>query len=50
MSRELALKIVLAVVGLLFMALGYPMVVFIRQDPALSMQFSLYVTLMILAL
>jgi hypothetical protein len=33
------------VVGLLFIALGYPMVVFIRQDPALSMQFSLYVTL-----
>jgi len=30
---------------LLFIALGYPMVVFIRQDPALSMQFSLYVTL-----
>jgi hypothetical protein len=32
-------------VGLLFIALGYPMVVFIRQEPALSMQFSLYVTL-----
>ena len=45
MNRELALKIVLAVVGLLFIALGYPMVVFIRQEPALSMQFSLYVTL-----
>jgi hypothetical protein len=45
MNRELALKIALAVVGLLFIALGYPMVVFIRQDPALSMQFSLYVTL-----
>jgi hypothetical protein len=45
MERELALKIVLAVVGLLFIALGYPMVVFIRQEPALSMQFSLYVTL-----
>jgi hypothetical protein len=29
MNRELALKIVLAVVGLLFIALGYPMVVFI---------------------
>jgi hypothetical protein len=41
MNRELALKIALAVVGLLFIALGYPMVVFIRQDPALSMQFSL---------
>ena len=45
MSRELALKIALAVVGLLFIALAYPMVVFIRQAPALSMQFSLYVTL-----
>ena len=45
MNRELALKVVLAVVGLLFIALGYPMVVFIREDPALSMMFSLYVTL-----
>jgi hypothetical protein len=45
MNRELALKIALAVVGLLFIALGYPMVVFIRQNPALSMQFNLYVTL-----
>jgi hypothetical protein len=45
MNRELALKIVLAVVGVLFLALGYPMVIFIRQEPALSMQFSLYVTL-----
>lgn len=45
MNRELALKIALAVVGLLFIALAYPMVTFIRQAPALSMQFSLYVTL-----
>ena len=45
MNREFALKIVLGAVGLLFIALGYPMVVFIRQEPALSMQFSLYVTL-----
>ena len=45
MNRELALKIVLALVGLLFIALGYPMVLFIRQDPALSMMLSLYVTL-----
>ena len=45
MNREVALKIVLAVVGLIFIALGYPLVVFIRQEPALSMQFSLYVTL-----
>ena len=45
MKRELALKIVLAVVGLLLIVLGYPMVVFIRQEPALSMQFRRYVTL-----
>jgi hypothetical protein len=45
MNRELALKIVLALVGLLFLALSYPMVVFVRQEPALSMMLSLYVTL-----
>src|SRR5580693_3297408 len=45
MNREVALKIVLAVVGVLFVALAYPLVVFARQDPALSMMFSLYVTL-----
>lgn len=45
MNRELALKIALAVVGLLFLALAYPMIVFVRQDPALSMMLSLYVTL-----
>jgi hypothetical protein len=44
-KREFALKIVLALVGILFLALSYPMVVFVRQDPALSMMFSLYVTL-----
>jgi hypothetical protein len=45
MNRELALKIVLALVGLLFLALVYPLVLFMRQDPAMSMMFSLYVTL-----
>ena len=45
MRRELALKIVLALVGVLFLALGYPMAVFMRQDPSMSMMFSLYVTL-----
>jgi hypothetical protein len=45
MNRELALKIVLAVVGILFLALAYPMTIFIRQDPGVSMMFSLYVTL-----
>jgi hypothetical protein len=45
MNRELALKIVLALVGLLFSALVFPMVMFMRQEPALSMMLSLYVTL-----
>jgi hypothetical protein len=45
MNREVALKIVLAVVGVLFLALTYPLIVFVRQEPALSMMFSLYVTL-----
>lgn len=45
MNRELALKTVLALVGLLFLAMGYPMLMFIREEPALSMMMSLYVTL-----
>ena len=45
MNRELALKIVLALVGVVFVALVYPLAIFMRQEPALSMQFSLYVTL-----
>ena|ERR1700685_114425 len=45
MNRQVALKIVLALVGLLFLLLAYPLIVFARQDPALSMMFSLYVTL-----
>jgi hypothetical protein len=45
MNRELALKIVLAVVGVLFLALAYPLAMFFRQEPSLSMMFSLYVTL-----
>jgi hypothetical protein len=45
MNRERALKIVLAIVGFLFLALVYPMVLFVRQEPALSMMLSLYVTL-----
>ena len=44
-NRELGLKIALAVVGVLFLALSYPMVVFVRREPALSMMLSLYVTL-----
>lgn len=45
MKREVALKIVLALVGLLFFALAYPAIMFARQDPSLSMMFSIYVTL-----
>ena len=45
MNRERALKIVLALVGILFLALGYPMVVFMRLEPGMAMMFSLYVTL-----
>ena len=45
MNREMGLKIVLAVVGVIFLALAYPLIVFARQDPAMSMMFSLYFTL-----
>src|ERR1700674_3764741 len=45
MWRARALKIVLVLVGLLFSALVYPLMMFVRQDPALAMMFSLYVTL-----
>ena len=45
MNRERALKIVLVLVGLLFLALIYPMMLFVRQEPALAMMLSLYVTL-----
>ncbi len=45
MNRELALKVVLALVGVVFVMLVYPMVIFMRQEPALSMMLSLYVTL-----
>jgi len=45
MNRERVLKIVLVLVGLLFSALVYPMVVFLRQEPALAMMLSLYATL-----
>jgi len=45
MNRDRALKVVLGVVGLLFSALVYPLVLFVRQDPPLSMMFSVYVTL-----
>src|ERR1700736_6052460 len=45
MSRERALKVVLVAVGLLFSAAVYPLTMFVRQEPALAMMMSLYVTL-----
>jgi hypothetical protein len=45
MNREKVLKIALTLVGLLFIALIYPLVMMLRQEPALSMMLSLYVTL-----
>ena len=40
-----ALKVVLFVVGLIFCGLAYPLIVFVKQAPAMAMMFSLYVTL-----
>jgi hypothetical protein len=45
MNRGRALKVVLGLVGVIFLATVYPLVTFMREDPALSMMFSLYVTL-----
>jgi hypothetical protein len=45
MKRERALKIVLVLVGLLLTAMIYPLVLFVKQEPALAMMMSLYVTL-----
>ena len=43
--NQVALKIVLGVVGVIFLALAYPLWMFARQEPAMSMMFSLYVML-----
>ena len=45
MRRERALKVVLVMVGLIFCGLVYPLTVFWRQEPALAMMLSVYVTL-----
>ena len=45
MRRERALKIVLVAVGLLFCAAVYPLILMVKQDPALAMMMSLYATL-----
>jgi len=43
--RERALKVVLVLVGLLSAALVYPLVLFVKQEPALAMMLSVYATL-----
>jgi hypothetical protein len=43
--REQSLKIVLVVVGLIFCGLAYPMIMFVKQAPAMAMMFSVYVIL-----
>ena len=45
MGRERALKVVLVLLGLLFLAAVYPLVLFYAQDPAMAMMLSLYFTL-----
>src|SRR5580704_10289359 len=45
MWRERALKILLVVVGLIFCSLAYPLIMFVRQEPALAMMLSVYFTL-----
>lgn len=45
MNRETILKIVLAVVGALFLAATYVVIAFARSEPSLAMMMSLYATL-----
>ena len=45
MRRERTLKIVLVLVGLLFCAAVIPLMMMVKQDPALAMMMSLYATL-----
>jgi hypothetical protein len=45
MKRERILKVVLALVGLLFCAAVYPLLLMVKEDPALAMMMSLYATL-----
>ena len=45
MVRERILKVVLVLLGLLFLAAAYPLVLFYAQEPALAMMLSLYFTL-----
>jgi hypothetical protein len=45
MMQERALKAVLILVGLIFVAGVYPMALFLGRDPALAMMLSVYATL-----
>jgi len=45
MRRERALKVVLVLLGLLFCAAVYPLLLMVKEDPALAMMMSLYTTL-----
>jgi succinate-acetate transporter protein len=45
MVRERAIQVILAVVGLLFVALIIPLIMFFSRDPAVAMIMSLYVPL-----
>lgn len=45
MIQERALKVVLVLVGLIFLAGLYPLTMFFGRDPALAMMLSLYATL-----
>jgi hypothetical protein len=45
MLRKRVLKALLVLTGVIFTALAYPMIVFVKLEPALAMMFSVYVTL-----
>ena len=45
MIRERALKVVLVVVGLLFTAAVYPLLIMFSREPAVAMMMSIYATL-----
>ena len=45
MRQERALKVVLVVVGVIFCAAIYPLILMVKQEPALAMMMSLYATL-----
>ena len=45
MTRDRLLKVVLGLAGVLFVALAYPVLMFVQRDPAAAMLFTVYVTL-----